>query len=282
MIDGRRNHPTLDAGHSIDADSSRTRHGRAPGQDGTRPERSSRPQSVHRSTPQPPARVPARGRSGRPRSDGLNSARVSRSETKRRHLHRWKMPSDLGGRYWDRTSDLFGVNEVKALPGHGCLAICPGHSAGQRWSRGAFRGTFCKIVSQISPNVMVLALLLLVAGFPVAQVSPGRAASAGSEWSTSLERPGPGRRGLVASGAPSASRPRAFPERRGPGRVALAAGGRIRVVGPEALPSRRHCPCRARPGSRRLARPPNRPWLGGMGVGKERTVAIGDVLGVLA
>jgi len=182
-------------------------------------------------------RVPARGRSGRPRSDGLNSARVSRSETKRRHLHRWKMPSDLGGRYWDRTSDLFGVNEVKALPGHGCLAICPGHSAGQRWSRGAFRGTFCKIVSQISPNVMVLALLLLVAGFPVAQVSPGRAASAGSEWSTSLERPGPGRRGLVASGAPSASRPRAFPERRGPGRVALAAGGRIRVAGPEALPA---------------------------------------------
>ncbi len=28
------------------------------------------------------------------------------------HLHRWKVASDLRGRYWDRTSDLFGVNEA--------------------------------------------------------------------------------------------------------------------------------------------------------------------------
>jgi len=227
-------------------------------------------------------RVPARGRSGRPRSDGLNSARVSRSETKRRHLHRWKMPSDLGGRYWDRTSDLFGVNEVKALPGHGCLAICPGHSAGQRWSRGAFRGTFCKIVSQISPNVMVLALLLLVAGFPVAQglPRPGRAGRvrverlAGTTWTRAarsgglwcaIGEPTTGLSGAPRSRASSPGRRRPDPGRR--------AGGPTR---------RRRCPCRARPGSRRLAHPPNRPWLGGMGVGKERTVAIGDVLGVLA
>jgi hypothetical protein len=76
------------------------------------------------------------------------------------------------------------------------------------------------------------------AGFPVAQACPDRAAPAGSSWSaTPAERPGPGRRGLVASGAPSARQRRGFPERRGPGRVALAAGGRFRVVGPEALPA---------------------------------------------
>jgi hypothetical protein len=28
------------------------------------------------------------------------------------HLHRWEMACDLRGRYWDRTSDLFGVNEA--------------------------------------------------------------------------------------------------------------------------------------------------------------------------
>ena len=26
--------------------------------------------------------------------------------------HRWILAPDLGGRYWDRTSDLFGVNEA--------------------------------------------------------------------------------------------------------------------------------------------------------------------------
>jgi hypothetical protein len=30
---------------------------------------------------------------------------------KKGHPHRWEMASELRGRYWDRTSDLFGVNE---------------------------------------------------------------------------------------------------------------------------------------------------------------------------
>lgn len=28
------------------------------------------------------------------------------------HLPRWEVAFELGGRYWDRTSDLFGVNEA--------------------------------------------------------------------------------------------------------------------------------------------------------------------------
>jgi hypothetical protein len=81
---------------------------------------------------------------------------------------------------------------------------------------------------------------LRCAGFPVAQACPDRAAPPGSRWSaTPAERPGPGRRGLVASGAPSASR-QGSPERRGPGQVALAAGGEIRVVGAGGPTRRRH------------------------------------------
>ena len=80
--------------------------------------------------------------------------------------------------------------------------------------------------------------LLLSAGFPVAQVSPDRAAPTGSR----LERPA-GRttwtRWARSGGLWCAigERSAGFPERRGPGQVALAAGGRIRVVGPEALPA---------------------------------------------
>jgi RimJ/RimL family protein N-acetyltransferase len=73
-------------------------------------------------------------------------------------------------------------------------------------------------------------------GFPVAQACPDRAAPTGSRWSALPdERPGPGRRGLMASGASPAARRPGFPERRGPGRAALAAGGQLRVLGPEAL-----------------------------------------------
>ena len=35
---------------------------------------------------------------------------VSQAGHGKGHVHRWDMASDLGGRYWDRTSDLFGVN----------------------------------------------------------------------------------------------------------------------------------------------------------------------------
>ncbi len=28
------------------------------------------------------------------------------------HIRRWNVASELRGRYWDRTSDLFGVNEA--------------------------------------------------------------------------------------------------------------------------------------------------------------------------
>jgi hypothetical protein len=76
-------------------------------------------------------------------------------------------------------------------------------------------------------------------GFPVAQACPDWAAPTGSRWSATLaERPGPGRRGLVAFGASPAGRRPGFPQRRGPGRVALAAGGQFRVVGPVAARGR--------------------------------------------
>jgi len=32
--------------------------------------------------------------------------------------HRWMMALDLGGRYWDRTSDLFGVKERSRSAGY--------------------------------------------------------------------------------------------------------------------------------------------------------------------
>jgi hypothetical protein len=53
----------------------------------------------------------------------------------------------------------------------------------------------------------------------------GRADRVQVERHTLAERPAPGRRGLMASGASPAGRRQDFPERRGPGRVALAAGG---------------------------------------------------------
>jgi hypothetical protein len=89
----------------------------------------------------------------------------------------------------------------------------------------------------LAPRVLVGRSARTV-GFPVAQACPDRATPIGSRWSATLaERPGPGRRGLLASGASPASRRHGFPARRGPGRAALAAGGRIRIVGPEALPA---------------------------------------------
>jgi hypothetical protein len=34
-------------------------------------------------------------------------------EAQRKDVHQWEMVSDLGGRYWDRTIDLFGVNAAR-------------------------------------------------------------------------------------------------------------------------------------------------------------------------
>src|SRR5262249_44286387 len=91
----------------------------------------------------------------------------------------------------------------------------------------------CAVPTDRSPRSH---LVFPAGGFPVAQACPDRAAPTGSRWSAlPEERPGPGRRGLMASGASPASRQQGFPEGRGPGRVALAAGGRNRVLGPETL-----------------------------------------------
>jgi len=60
-------------------------------------------------------------------------------------------------------------------------------------------------------------------GYPVAQACPGRAAPTGSRWSAPLDdRPGPGWRGLMASGASPVSerRPVGYPER--PARLEVA------------------------------------------------------------
>jgi hypothetical protein len=36
----------------------------------------------------------------------------SHPEDQKGHSHVWEVTLDLGGRYWDRTSDLFGVNNA--------------------------------------------------------------------------------------------------------------------------------------------------------------------------
>src|SRR4051794_8785823 len=60
----------------------------------------------------------------------------------------WRKP---GGRYWDRTSDLFGVNKVKFALLAVCLAVSPAQSLGNRWSGGVRIGTPCKIAPRFLP-----------------------------------------------------------------------------------------------------------------------------------
>jgi hypothetical protein len=66
--------------------------------------------------------------------------------------------------------------------------------------------------------------------YPVAQACPDRAAPTGSRWSAPLaDRPGPGRRGLMASGASPVSerRPVGYPER--PARLEVAKGSSLQA-----------------------------------------------------
>src|SRR6266568_2882822 len=46
---------------------------------------------------------------------------VSHAETRQGDVRRCDMACDLGGRYWDRTSDLFGVNKVRSGPAPAAL-----------------------------------------------------------------------------------------------------------------------------------------------------------------
>src|SRR6266508_2974124 len=128
----------------------------------------------------------------------------------------------------------YGEHRVLATVGAGQRQICVwARYVGALVVRGVLVVVHHVAVSWHGQHDTTLAhccLGLLRRGVPVAQVSPDRAAPAASRWSAPPDvRPGPGWRGLVASGAPSAS----SPGRRRPGPV-RRAGGPTR---------RRHCPC---------------------------------------
>jgi hypothetical protein len=61
-----------------------------------------------------PAIVPGDDRGGRPRPGRARGAVVIHvvTQSTKNHFRRWEVASDVRGRYWDRTSDLFGVNEA--------------------------------------------------------------------------------------------------------------------------------------------------------------------------
>ena len=156
-----------------------------------------------------------------------------------------------GGRYWDRTSDLFGVNKVNFCPGPAPDREVAGQRIGVAWFAAVLCALLGKIVSQISPSGRAWLALLVVASqhasdpkrLPVAQALPGHAVPPGRHDE---------RTGIICAdaGAPVArhgclrcatgglgAHPRASRAAEVHGRAALAAGGTLRVVGPEALPA---------------------------------------------
>ena len=140
-----------------------------------------------------------------------------------------------GGRYWDRTSGLFGVKKVKIHPTLGHLFERAAKSLGQCRPLVVFVVALCKIVSQNSPKRPGTS-------WPVRASRRASFARPGRACLVQVERP-TGRttwtrqaRSGCLRGA-MGYRGGAIPERPGSGGGAPAAGGPVRVVGPEALPA---------------------------------------------
>jgi hypothetical protein len=77
---------------------------------------------------------------------------VSHPDMQRGHLPRWEVASELRGRYWDRTSDPFGVNKVEIHSGPGRLYELAGSGLSSCRCVSAALAWLFKIVSPTSPS----------------------------------------------------------------------------------------------------------------------------------